>query len=159
MFFLKVFNDGSRKELINLQGTIPVTYKGNVYHIPISIWVMDTHPNNAPMCYVNPTPEMNIKVGIYVDHNGKIYLPYLHDWVPVSKQKNYHYFFLYKYKYFSLFYQHSSDLLGLIQVMIVTFGDHPPVYAKSSQPTTTPYPKQRKIVFIIIFLCFKISVF
>lgn len=114
-----VFNDGSRKELINLHGTIPVTYKGNVYHIPISIWVMDTHPNNAPMCYVNPTPDMNIKVGIYVDHNGKIYLPYLHDWVP-----------------------HSSDLLGLIQVMIITFGDHPPVYSKSPQPTSAPYPKQ-----------------
>ncbi|XP_033212082.1 tumor susceptibility gene 101 protein isoform X2 [Belonocnema kinseyi] len=116
-----VFNDGSRKELLNLQGTIPVTYKGHVYHIPISIWLMDTHPNNAPMCYVTPTADMSIKVSMYVDHNGKIYLPYLHDWVP-----------------------HSSDLLGLIQVMIVTFGDHPPVYAKprDTQPSTTPYPVQ-----------------
>ena len=25
-----VFNDGSRKELLNLQGTIPVVYKGNL---------------------------------------------------------------------------------------------------------------------------------
>lgn len=46
---------------------------------------MDTHPNNAPMCYVKPTSDMHIKVSMYVDHNGKIYLPYLHDWVPVSK--------------------------------------------------------------------------
>jgi ESCRT-I complex subunit TSG101 len=60
-------------------------YAGCVYNIPICIWLMDTHPNNAPMCYVKPTPDMQIKVSMYVDHNGKIYLPYLHDWVPVSR--------------------------------------------------------------------------
>ncbi|KAL7302368.1 hypothetical protein TKK_0005028 [Trichogramma kaykai] len=119
-----VFNDGTRKELINLQGTIPVPFKGNTYHIPICIWLMDTHPNNAPMCYVTPTPEMNIKVSNYVDHNGKIYLPYLHEWIP-----------------------HKSDLCSLIQVMIVVFGEHPPVYARPksgplSMINTTPYPKQ-----------------
>ena len=48
---------------------------------------MDTHPNNAPMCYVRPTADMSIKVSMFVDHNGKIYLPYLHDWVPVSNNK------------------------------------------------------------------------
>lgn len=58
--------------------------KGNTYHIPICIWVMDTHPNNAPMCYVTPTAEMSIKISNFVDHNGKIYLPYLHEWIPVS---------------------------------------------------------------------------
>ncbi|KAH0946475.1 hypothetical protein HN011_011045 [Eciton burchellii] len=117
-----VFNDGSRKELLNLQGTIPVVYKGACYNIPICIWLMDTHPNNAPMCYVKPTADMHIKVSMFVDHNGKIYLPYLHDWVP-----------------------HNSDLLALIQVMIVTFGDQPPVYAKSrseTQQSSTPYPVQ-----------------
>ncbi|XP_015121937.1 tumor susceptibility gene 101 protein [Diachasma alloeum] len=113
-----VFNDGSCQELFNLQGTIPVMFKGSVYNIPICIWLMDTHPNNAPMCYVRPTADMTIKVSMYVDHNGKIYLPYLHDWVP-----------------------HSSDLLGLIQVMIVTFGEHPPVFAKRSTQAT-PYPAQ-----------------
>jgi hypothetical protein len=60
-------------------------YVGNVYNIPICIWLMDTHPYNAPMCYVKPTSGMQIKASMYVDHNGKIYLPYLHDWVPVSK--------------------------------------------------------------------------
>ncbi|XP_069688335.1 tumor susceptibility gene 101 protein isoform X1 [Periplaneta americana] len=111
-----VFNDGTKVDLFNLQGTIPVSYKGHIYNIPICIWLMDTHPNNAPMCYVKPTPDMHIKVSIFVDHNGKIYLPYLHDWVP-----------------------NSSDLLGLIQVMIVTFGEQPPVYAKQ-RADNTPYP-------------------
>jgi len=44
---------------------------------------MDTHPNNAPICYVKPTMDMRIKMSMYVDHNGKIYLPYLHNWTPV----------------------------------------------------------------------------
>lgn len=97
-----------------------MTYKGNTYNIPICIWLMDTHPYNAPMCYVKPTSGMQIKVSIFVDHNGKIYLPYLHDWVP-----------------------NSSDLLGLIQVMIVTFGEQPPVYAKRpDMQSSTPYPTQ-----------------
>lgn len=79
---------------------------------------MDTHPYNAPICYVKPTADMHIKVSMYVDHNGKVYLPYLHDWLP-----------------------NSSELLGLIQVMIVTFGEHPPVYSKPKQET--PYPRQQ----------------
>ncbi|CAK9798163.1 Tumor susceptibility gene 101 protein [Anthophora quadrimaculata] len=117
-----VFNDGSRKELFNLQGTIPVPFKGTYYNIPICIWLMDTHPNNAPMCYVKPTSDMDIKASMFVDHNGKIYLPYLHDWLP-----------------------HSSDLLSLIQIMIVTFGEQPPVYARPRQgvqASSTPYPVQ-----------------
>lgn len=77
---------------------------------------MDTHPYNAPICYVKPTADMHIKVSMYVDQNGKVYLPYLHDWLP-----------------------QTSDLLGLIQVMIVTFGEHPPVYSK---PKEAPYPRQ-----------------
>lgn len=93
----------------------------NTYYIPICIWLMDTHPQNAPMCFVKPTPTMQIKVSMYVDHNGKVYLPYLHDWQP-----------------------HSSDLLSLIQVMIVTFGDHPPVYSKPKEQIAAPYPTNCK---------------
>ncbi|CAG9864501.1 unnamed protein product [Phyllotreta striolata] len=105
------FNDGSMIELVNLSGTIPVRYKGSVYNIPICIWLMDTHPQNAPICYVKPTSDMSIKVSMFVDQSGKIYLPYLHDWLP-----------------------NESDLLGLIQVLIVTFGEQPPVFAKASDP-------------------------
>ncbi|CAH1113155.1 unnamed protein product [Psylliodes chrysocephalus] len=108
------FNDGSRMELVNLSGTIPVRYKGSVYNIPICIWLIDTHPQNAPICYVKPTSDMSIKVSMFVDQSGKIYLPYLHDWVPSE-----------------------SDLLGLIQVLIVTFGDQPPVFARAKD--TDPY--------------------
>ncbi|KAF7266137.1 tumor susceptibility gene 101 [Rhynchophorus ferrugineus] len=111
-----IFTDGSSKVLVNLIGTIPVNFKGVTYNIPICIWLMDTHPNNAPICYVKPTSDMNLKVSRFVDQNGKIFLPYLHDWV-----------------------SSNSDLLGLIHVMIVTFGEKPPVYAKPKQSVYT-YP-------------------
>jgi len=48
---------------------------------------------------------------------------------------------------FKLVYsQNSSDLLGLIQVMIMTFGDRPPVYSKQrpDMAPSTPYPTQRE---------------
>ena len=52
------FNDGRSRDLICLEGTIPVPYRGASYNIPVSIFVLDTHPNHAPICYVRPTAEM-----------------------------------------------------------------------------------------------------
>uniref|UniRef100_A0A8C5AME8 Tumor susceptibility 101a n=1 Tax=Gadus morhua TaxID=8049 RepID=A0A8C5AME8_GADMO len=105
-----VFNDGSTRELMSLTGTVPVSYRGNVYNIPVCLWLLDTYPYNPPICFVKPTSAMMIKTGKHIDANGKIYLPYLHEW------------------------KHpQSDLYGLIQVMIVVFGDEPPVF---SRPTT-----------------------
>lgn len=111
-----VFNDGSRQELACLDGTIPVMYKGTYYHIPVCIWLLDSHPYNSPMCYVKPTSDMQIKASRHVDTNGRVYLPYLHNWQP-----------------------DSSDLLGVIQVMIIVFGETPPVYSKPKLPNATPY--------------------
>ncbi|XP_040589230.1 tumor susceptibility gene 101 protein isoform X3 [Mesocricetus auratus] len=110
-----VFNDGSSRELVNLTGTIPVRYRGNTYNIPICLWLLDTYPYNPPICFVKPTSSMTIKTGKHVDANGKIYLPYLHDW------------------------KHPrSELLELIQIMIVVFGEEPPVF---SRPTiSASYP-------------------
>jgi len=78
------------------------------------------------MVFVNPTPDMRIKVSKHVDHNGKVYLPYLHDWK-----------------------HNTSDLLCLVQVLIMTFSEQPPVYSvppnqqQQQQPTfATPYPVQ-----------------
>ncbi|XP_018022226.1 tumor susceptibility gene 101 protein isoform X1 [Hyalella azteca] len=125
-----VFNDGITKQLLTLDGTIPVPFKGSTYNIPICLWILDTHPYSAPMAFVKPTADMLIKASRHVDQNGKIYLPYLHEWNP-----------------------DVSDLIGLVQVMIMTFSEMPPVYAKPkgapptpAQPAmpypTTPYPTQ-----------------
>lgn len=36
------------------------------------------------MVYAKPTSSMEIKAGKHVNQNGKVYLPYLHDWKHVS---------------------------------------------------------------------------
>ena len=41
---------------------------------------MDTHPDNAPLGFVTPTPDMLIRPSINVDANGRVYLPYLQEW-------------------------------------------------------------------------------
>lgn len=112
-----VFNNGIRKDLLNLEGTIPVNYKGAYYNIPVCIWLMDTHPQNAPLCFVKPTADMSIKVSKYVDSNGKVYLPYLHEWS-----------------------HNGSTLQKLVQCMISAFGELPPVYAKPRNESKPPYP-------------------
>lgn len=118
-----VFSDNTRKDLLCLDGTIPVSFKGATYNIPICIWLFETHPYNPPMCYVRPTQVMMIKPSKHVDANGRVYLPYLHEW----KHPN-------------------SDLIGLIQVMTIIFGENSPVYSRpANQPPgmpqmTTPFP-------------------
>ncbi|XP_030098222.1 tumor susceptibility gene 101 protein isoform X1 [Mus musculus] len=58
---------------------------------------------------------MTIKTGKHVDANGKIYLPYLHDW------------------------KHPrSELLELIQIMIVIFGEEPPVFSRPTVSASYP---------------------
>lgn len=112
-----MFNDGRERELLHLVGTIPVPYKGQNYNIPISLTLLDTHPYHAPMAFVKPTPDMQIKVSKHVDASGKIYLPYLHEW---------------SYP--------TSDLVGLVQICVITFSEQPPVFAKPKQQQNLPYP-------------------
>lgn len=120
------FNDGRTRDLICLEGTIPVPYRSSMYNIPVALWILDTHPIHAPLAYVRPTPEMQIKVSQHVDGNGKIYLPYLHEWEGSN-----------------------SDILGLVQMLIITFGEQPPVFARPQnqgppqpppQTSQPPYP-------------------
>jgi len=115
------FNDGQQRDLITLNGTIPVPYKGASYNIPVCIWLLDTHPYHAPLAYVRPTQDMQIKVSKNVDTSGKVYLPYLHEWA----------------------YQ-KSDLIGLIQICIITFSEMPPVYSKPKESNPPPYPPQNQ---------------
>ncbi|XP_062596651.1 tumor susceptibility gene 101 protein-like isoform X1 [Saccostrea cucullata] len=125
------FNDGTRKDLLNLDGTIPVQYKGRVYNIPIVIWILDKYPYYPPIVFVNPNSMMRIKPGRNVDPNGKVDLPYLHNW---------------RYP--------QSELLILVQILVLVFGEEPPVFSKAvpkAQPQSpypgagqfqTPYPMQ-----------------
>ncbi|KAH9415070.1 hypothetical protein DERP_013540 [Dermatophagoides pteronyssinus] len=110
--------NGIKRDLVVLRGTIPITYRKNVYNIPVSIWVLEDHPDSAPICWVNPTKDMTIKVSEHVDQDGRVYLPYLSNWD-----------------------RNASDLLGVIQVMIIIFGDMPPLYSKPKTTETPGYPQ------------------
>ncbi|XP_073724986.1 tumor susceptibility gene 101 protein isoform X1 [Misgurnus anguillicaudatus] len=99
-----VFNDGTVKNLICLMGTIMVVYKGKPYNIPVCLWLKQSYPRTAPICYVKPTHEMMIVSSRHVNSNGEIMLPYLDEW------------------------RHTQcDLHSLIQVIMAVFGEVPPL--------------------------------
>ncbi|CAL8260461.1 unnamed protein product [Merluccius merluccius] len=50
------------------------------YNIPVCVWLDDSYPLTAPLCYVKPTPEMMTIRGKHVDSNGEVTLPYLQEW-------------------------------------------------------------------------------
>ncbi|ULT93887.1 hypothetical protein L3Y34_003409 [Caenorhabditis briggsae] len=132
-----MFPDGKRRTAFRLKGTIPVYYKGACYNIPVTVFLWDTHPYYAPICYVNPTATMVIKESEHVNKEGKVFLPYLNEWrFP------------------------GYDLSGLLQVMAMVFQEKCPVFARSasnassaatpsagssatSTPTPTPYPSSQ----------------
>uniref|UniRef100_A0A8C1VAF5 Tumor susceptibility 101a n=1 Tax=Cyprinus carpio TaxID=7962 RepID=A0A8C1VAF5_CYPCA len=99
-----VFNDGTARTLVGLTGTIKVFYEGKRYNIPVSLWLKESYPRTAPICYVKPTPEMVIVTSRHVSSDGEILMPYLDEW------------------------RHTQcDLHSLIQVMKAVFSEVPPL--------------------------------
>lgn len=109
------FPNGETKELICLDGTIPVLFRNASYNIPIGIFLSVNHPNEAPICYVRPTRDMTIKTSRHVDGSGRVYLPYLSEWN-----------------------KHTCDIVGTIQIMQAIFAAMCPVYQKTKDFDSTP---------------------
>ncbi|CAH8868751.1 unnamed protein product [Trichobilharzia szidati] len=104
-----IHNDGTTRKLVSLDGTIPVRYMGSTYNIPIAIFLFEVYPNKSPMVYVRPTNTMQIKPSDFVDSAGLVQLPYMTDW------------------------KHpDTDLIGLISVLQIVFGEKSPVFSKSA---------------------------
>ncbi|XP_061891724.1 ubiquitin-conjugating enzyme E2 variant 3 [Entelurus aequoreus] len=74
------FKDGSQKELLKLNGNLPVKYEGRSYNFPIQLWLIDSFPVTPPICLLKPTAGMMIREGKHVDARGRIHLPVLHNW-------------------------------------------------------------------------------
>lgn len=55
MLVLIAHNDGTTSTLLNLEGTIPIFYRGNQYNIPVEIWLVASYPISPPVCFVRPT--------------------------------------------------------------------------------------------------------
>jgi ESCRT-I complex subunit TSG101 len=106
------FNDGTSRQLIKLNGVIPINYKGSTYNFPLDVYFVESHPYNPPMVFVRPTSTMVIKASRHVDTNGQVYHPYISEWShPRSETK---------------------ELLKILQQL---FGESPPLYTRTA---TTP---------------------
>ena len=53
---------------------------GVTYNIPVCVWLQENYPHVPPLVFVKPTSSMAIKPTRHVDTNGKVNLPFLHEW-------------------------------------------------------------------------------
>lgn len=66
-----------------MQGNIlypSVHLQDNIYNIPICVWIEESYPQTAPICYVRPTCDMMLITGKYISSNAEVVLPYLEEW-------------------------------------------------------------------------------
>ncbi|RLN48995.1 hypothetical protein BBJ28_00017255 [Nothophytophthora sp. Chile5] len=112
-------NDGTTSTLLNLEGTIPIFYRGNQYNIPVEFWVVETYPMAPPVCFVRPTADMMVKPGHpHVTSDGYVKIPYTTDWRP------------------------DFTLLELVAHMCSIFGNMPPVFRRPANSMPSPYPNR-----------------
>lgn len=108
--------NGRQVKLFYLYGVLPITYSGNTYNIPVTIYFDPPYPVQGPRCFVTPTAGMAIKPNHgSVDAGGMIYIPYLTSWT-----------------------SQGSNLRELITVLTSIFSSAPPVYSTGSAPTSRP---------------------
>lgn len=109
-------NDGRMHHLVKAEGTIPIVYQSHKYNIPIRLWLPELYPNQPPLCYVTPTPNMVIKQGHrFVDPSGQVHAPAMLSWLPSQ-----------------------SDLVATVAEMTILFGQDPPLYSKPPVPQQSP---------------------
>lgn len=115
-------NDGRTVNLLQADGTIPMTYQSVTYNIPVVIWLMESYPRHPPCVYVNPTRDMIIKrPHPHVNPSGLVSVPYLHNWI-----------------------YPSSNLVDLVLSLSLIFGRDPPLYSQR-RPNPNPNPNPNSI--------------
>lgn len=114
-----VENTGARSNKLCLTGTVPITYSGATYNIPLYIWFPADYPSRGPTAYVMPTPGMAIQPGHrHVGADGMCYFPYLNSWNRAT-----------------------HNAVGLVHAAKEIFSGSPPVYAQpAGQPPPRPQP-------------------
>ncbi|CAE8589745.1 unnamed protein product, partial [Polarella glacialis] len=102
--------NGRSVTLFYLYGVLPITYSGNTYNIPVTIYFDPPYPRQPPRCFVTPTAGMALKSQHpNVDQGGMVYLPYLSSWS-----------------------ESSSTLPELVRLLTFAFGEQPPVYSTAA---------------------------
>ncbi|KAI9329005.1 UEV domain-containing protein, partial [Zopfochytrium polystomum] len=119
-------DNGQKQLLFCLYGTIPISFRGSTYNIPIAVWLPYSYPRHPPFCFVTPTATMLVRQGKHVDLSGKVYHPLLSTWHTRPD---------------------DVSLMQLLGVMQTIFTNEPPVYSKpaappgGSQPRNSPHPQ------------------
>ena len=111
--------DVEENTLLSLKGTLPISYKGTSYNIPVELFFFQTYPQRAPRCYVRPTADMVVPPNHpCVTADGLVHMPYLSEWNGTT---------------------HNCSALAAL--MSVEFGEKPPVRTRRSPaPSTASYP-------------------
>lgn len=104
-----MLNDGSSTPpVLLLRGTLPMTYRGVTYNLPIDLYLPPPYPQRPPTVFIRPISTMAIKPNHrHVGLDGRIYLPYLHEWKA-----------------------ETHELRELAVWMSSLFGSEPPCYSK-----------------------------
>ncbi|MCO5548365.1 hypothetical protein L7F22_001822 [Adiantum nelumboides] len=111
-----VHNDGTSANLLQVEGTVPMTFHGVSYNIPVIIWLLESYPKAPPRVFVSPTKDMIIKrPHKHVDASGMVSLSYLQSW----------------------FYP-RSNLVDLARALSSMFSQDPPLFSKPSSPSSQP---------------------
>ncbi|KAL5048619.1 hypothetical protein BDW71DRAFT_177131 [Aspergillus fruticulosus] len=119
------YENGFSALLLQLSGTLPVTFRGKVYKFPIALWLPNTYPRDPPIVYVKPTQDMVVRVGQHVTLEGRVYHHYLAHWAGAWER---------------------SSLLDLLSILQDVFAKEPPVKYKQqpipqqAQPAQAPPP-------------------
>ncbi|PYH95915.1 UEV-domain-containing protein [Aspergillus ellipticus CBS 707.79] len=117
------YENGFSALLLQLSGTLPVTFRGTVYKFPITLWIPNTYPREPPIVYVTPTQDMAVRVGQHVTLEGRIYHHYLAHWAGAWER---------------------SSLSDFLLILREVFAKEPPVKYKQQQPAQQlpPQPVQ-----------------
>jgi ESCRT-I complex subunit TSG101 len=111
-----VENNGEISHCLVLQGTIAMHFRGNTYQLLIDLYLPPGYPHRPPVSYVRLTENMYLKENhMHVGSDGKVYLPYLHEWNP-----------------------RTHNLVELVVAMSSVFSADPPVFTKP--PSADPPP-------------------
>ncbi|WVQ70899.1 hypothetical protein IAR50_000424 [Cryptococcus sp. DSM 104548] len=66
------FDSGHTALLLLVHGTLPITFRGATYHIPIHLWIPHEYPRAPPLAFVMPTKEMGVRKSREVEPSGRV---------------------------------------------------------------------------------------
>ncbi|KAK4508581.1 hypothetical protein PRZ48_002320 [Zasmidium cellare] len=119
--------NGASALLLILHGTLPVLFRGTTYRFPIKLWVPRAYPHEAPIVFVDPGKDMVVRPGQHVGVDGRVYHPYLRDWIHMWDR---------------------ASIAEFLEFLQQVFSKEPPVISRAQQQqyqrTVGPSPQQQQ---------------